>query len=698
MRLLQDLSCHILSTVFKHLMDLDLSLKNAPLTTMRMYAKRLEKLGIKTIRDLLFHFPHRYEDFTLVTPIALSQNGETVTVRGGIIDTQNSYTRRGFKIQKVRIKDASGEIDCLWFNQPFVLSTIKLGDMLSVSGRVDQKGAHRTLMVKNYEVITEMNGKTRHTGVFVPIYPETRGVSSKWLRNRTADLLEKTTFEEYLPEETIRSVQLMPLDQAIRQIHFPQSLDEATRARKRLAFDELLFIQLSAMTKRHEWKQITKTQPIQVAKYKMDIEKLIKSLPFLLTGAQIRAFEAISKDLEKSTPMNRMLEGDVGSGKTVVAALSIYAAFLNSFQAVLMAPTEILAKQHFSTISRLLNDFGVNVGLLTSSHKEGRKAEFDVLIGTHALINEKIKFKNLNLVIIDEQQRFGVKQRAILRDKGISPHFLTMTATPIPRTVFLTLYGDLDISYLDEMPKERKKIKTWLVPKVKRDAAYDWIKKQILTVSPGGRRGQVFIICPFIEESENATTVKAALKEYEYLKKEVFPEFKMGLLHGKMKSGEKHEILEKFHKGKYDILVATPVVEVGIDIPNATVMVIEASERFGLSQLHQLRGRVGRGNRESFCLLFTESDSTSTLSRLKSLESIQNGAELAEIDLKMRGAGDIYGTAQHGVPKLKIASFSDRELLELTREQTKRIFKSISRFPKLQEKVKSTIIQEVSPD
>jgi ATP-dependent DNA helicase RecG len=357
-----------------------------------------------------------------------------------------------------------------------------------------------------------------------------------------------------------------------------------------------------------------------------------------------------------------------------------------------MAPTEILANQHFETLKKLFSPFKVKVELLTGSTKK-IDDKFDILIGTHALVYKKAKFKKLGLIVIDEQQRFGVEQRGILRAKGDNPHLLTMTATPIPRTVALTMYGDLDLSILDEMPKERLRVKTWLVPPVKRNGAYNWIEKQIIE-----SKDQVFIVCPFIEESESMLTVKAATKEFERLKKEVFPKLKLGLLHGKMKAKEKDEILNKFREGKIDILVSTPVVEVGIDIKNASVMLIEEAERFGLAQLHQLRGRVGRGTKQSYCLLFTESKNEQTLERLKALETIYSGAVLAELDLKLRGPGQIYGTSQHGVPQLKVASFSDFDLIEKTKKEAEKIYPEIDKYKELKQKIEELSSSQVSPD
>jgi ATP-dependent DNA helicase RecG len=419
---------------------------------------------------------------------------------------------------------------------------------------------------------------------------------------------------------------------------------------------------------------------------------LIKNLPFTLTTAQEKSLTHIFDDVKKQQPMNRLVEGDVGSGKTIVAAISMYLAFLNGYQSVLMAPTEILAQQHFATISKFLEPFGVKIALQTGS-KKNKEETFDILVGTHAVLSNKINFDKLGLVVIDEQQRFGVQQRSVIRAKGKNPHFLTMTATPIPRTIALTMYGDLDLSVLDELPKGRKLIKTWLVPQEKRTSAYQWIEKQIKETD-----SQAFIICPFIEESESMTTIKAATKEFEYLTKNVFPNLKLGLLHGKMKAKEKDIVLEQFRNKAFDILIATPVVEVGIDIPNATIIVIEAAERFGLSQLHQLRGRVGRGDKQSYCLLFTESKNPQTIERLKAMEKMHIGSQLAEFDLQLRGAGDMYGTAQHGQTFFKIASFADVDLIEKANQEAEKIFPELEKYPKLIEKLAKMNNQEVSPD
>ncbi|MBI3984627.1 MAG: ATP-dependent DNA helicase RecG [Candidatus Levybacteria bacterium] len=656
----------------------------------KMYAGRLSKLNIFKLEDFLFHIPFRYDDFSLVSQIGLVQAGETVTVRGKVEKIQNQYTRKWKSLQRGIVYDETGKIEVLWFNQPFIPKTIKEGDEISMSGKVDLDGNKLIMKSPDYEVIFQ--NQTIHTGRLVPIYPETKGISSKWLRRQVFKLLQEfPSIDDYLPKDLIKENGLMNLDEAVRKIHFPSSLNEAEEARERLSFDELFNLQLSSLVRKKQWEK-EKIKKWEVEKHKEKVKKFIKTLSFELTNAQKNATREILKDLSLDSPMNRLLEGDVGSGKTIVATVAAYIAFLNGYQTAFMAPTEILANQHFNVISKLLSNLNVNVALFTGTTKS-KDTKFDIAIGTHALIHKKVKFKNLGLIVIDEQQRFGVEQRGILRQKAKNPHLLTMTATPIPRTVALTLYGDLDLSILDEMPKGRKTIKTWVVPPSKRTGAYNWIEEKIVK-----GKDQVFIVCPFIEESESMVTVKAATKEFERLSKEVFPKLSLGLLHGKMKAKEKDEVLDTFRSGKTDILVSTPVVEVGIDIPNATIMMIEEAERFGLAQLHQLRGRVGRGGKESFCLLFTSSKNPVTLERLKSMEAIFSGAVLSEIDLKLRGPGQMYGTLQHGIPQLKVASFSDFDLIEKTKKEAEKVFAKLSEYPNLAKKIEEENLKEVSPD
>lgn len=688
-------------------MDLTTPLKDAS-RAHKMYAKRLDKLGISKLGDFLLHLPSRYDDFSLISPINRLRIGDVVTVQGTILEIKNEFTKRYKKIQKAKIQDSTGELDVMWFNQPFILQSLHVGDNVSLSGRIEFGGKAKTLMGPSYEVLDE-NGKGIHTGRLVPIYPETAGVSSKWLRRQVYNLLkESSQLIDHLPTSTREKLNFMDLSSALNSIHFPETLEDAQIAKERLAFDEVFLIQLGAVKRRSEWRKKTRGNAFQVKKFTDKIDEFLQSLPFDLTTAQKRTVDEIFEDLQRPEPMNRLLEGDVGSGKTVVAAIAMYEAFLNGFQSVLMAPTQILADQHYNTIKNLLSPLGVQVGLQTGSSKHVARSKlrieeklpptahelqpFNILIGTHAVLSDKVEFTNLGLVVIDEQQRFGVQQRSVIRNKGTNPHLLTMTATPIPRTVALTLYGDLDLSVLDEMPKGRLKIKTWLVPPQKREGAYQWIEQRV-------KEGdQVFIVCPFIEESESMTTVKAAAKEFERLQKEIFPKLKLGLLHGRQKAKEKDAVLKDFKEKKLDILVATPVVEVGIDIPNATVIVIEASDRFGLSQLHQLRGRVGRGDKQSYCLLFSESKSPESLHRLKAMETMHSGAALAELDLKMRGSGELYGTLQHGRRWLKIASFGDIGLIEMAKEEAMKIFPELEKYPYLLKKVEEVTITQVSPD
>jgi len=669
----------------------------------KMYARRLEKLGIKTFEDFLYHIPSRYDDFSLISKINRVQPGEIVTIQGVVSEINNEFTKNFKRLQKAEIADDTGTIEVVWFNQPYLTKVIQKNDKISLSGSIDWFSRKLVMQSPEYEILND--SPTIHTGRLVPVYPETRGITSKWIRRQVYKLIKENlqSFIEYLPDSIIDGNSLISAKTAIEQIHFPQSLEKAEKSKQRLSFDELFLLQLSAMERKANWNRNLISNPYSIEEFKGKMEEFHNKLPFILTNAQKRVVEEIFKDLSLEKPMNRLLEGDVGSGKTVVSAIAMFLSFLNGFQSVLMAPTEILAQQHYNTISKLLSPFKVRVDLATGSKKlkiENGKLKIDVLVGTHALLYEKVKFENLGFVVIDEQQRFGVEQRALIRSKGKNPHLLTMTATPIPRTIALTLYGDLDLSLLDEMPYGRKQIKTWLVPPVKRLNAYAWIEKQIKET-----KSQIFIVCPFIEESETMQSVKAASKEFEYLKNEVFKNppageagLKLGLLHGKMKAKQKEEVLGRFRDGKMDILVATPVVEVGIDIPNATIIVIEASERFGLAQLHQLRGRVGRGDKQSYCLLFTESKNPQTLERLKAMERHSFGAELAELDLQLRGPGEIYGTMQSGQKMLKIASFSDFDLIRKARAAAEKIFPELKNYPKLLEKLKSINVKKISPD
>lgn len=658
-------------------------------------AGKLERLGIHTVRDLLFYAPFRYNDFSQVTPIRSLHPGLVVSIHGTVLSIKNIFTKTGKKIQECRIEDPTGIATIIWFNQLYLPKVIHPGDILAASGTVGFFGNKLVLESPDYELATP--GKPfLHTGRIVPVYSETAGITSKWLRTRIYYLLTEvpTLVAEYLPEDIRSTYKLPNIEEALHDVHFPKTIAMGIEARRRLAFDELLLMQCTSYEQKRLWKE-TK-HAISLTTTVQNIDTCISSLPFTLTNSQLHALNEIQTDITSTTPMNRLLEGDVGSGKTVVAGVAMYITSTNHLQSVLMAPTQILAEQHYNTIKQLLEPFHISVGLVTSSRKE---LDATVLVGTHALLEKTIPLDHVGLVVIDEQQRFGVFQRNLIRSKGkgnMTPHLLTMTATPIPRTLALTLYGNLDLSQLTEMPKGRRNIKTWVVPPEKRDGAYEWITKEIKE-----HKSQAFIICPFIEESESMTTIKAATTEFKRLTTSVFPKLKLGLLHGRLKAKEKTAILDAFRTGDIDILVATPVVEVGIDIPNATIMLVEGSDRFGLAQLHQLRGRVGRGDKQSYCLLFSDNTNPDTIKRLKALETMHNGALLAQYDLSLRGQGDVFGARQHGIPTLVLGSLSDTELVAQTQEAVTKltgIDPTFAAFPLLRQRLNESKIENVSQD
>lgn len=663
--------------------------------------KHLKSLGVNTFYDLLGYFPFRYEDYSVISPIARIQAGETVTVKGLITAAKNVYTRRGFKLQTVTLRDATGECNITWYNQPYLMHVFREGVPLSVAGQVSSYAGKVTLTPLEWEILKSDH---IHTGRIVPVYSEVRGLSTRTIREKmfhaVSHLRETMEPPESIPPEVVQFNGLMGLHEAYLQIHFPADRARLAEARKRLGFDELLALQLSSLLTRMEWdkKSVSHRMDLPPSKEKK-LQSFIKGLPFELTGDQEKAVADITGDMVKESPMNRFLQGDVGSGKTVVAAVAAYLSYLNGCSALVMAPTEILAQQHFKTMSALFKDTPVRVAIQTGSKKTALKeGEYDIIVGTQALLSRSVSFKKVGLVVIDEQHRFGVAQRALLKEKGGEPHLLTMTATPIPRTLALTLYGELDISVIAQMPKGRVPVRSYLVPPEKRQAAYEWIRKKVKE-----EKTQVFIICPLIEESEEETmqTMKAAKKEYEHLRTGIFPDLKVALLHGRLKPKEKEAVMQEFAQGESDVLVSTSVVEVGIDIPNASVMIIEGAQKFGMAQLHQLRGRVGRGSAQSHCLLFADNPDEGASARLAFFARHGNGAELAEYDLHHRGPGNIFGTSQHGYMKLRIAKLSDIGLIKQARDAAAYLAgksPDLQAYPALKSQVASILAPQVARD
>jgi len=665
---------------------IDSRLNSTILGTKDSYILKLRKMGIFTIKDLLLYFPRTYVDEQEFTRINEMRTDQVNVVRGRIKSIFNKPTKTGKSMTRAIIEDETGEVPVMWFNQTHIKQMFYSGSEIILTGKLKYERGRSMLMSPKYEKPSEI---LLHTGRIVPVYHESEIITSKWLREKIHKIIKAAAyFEEYMPESILEKHSLMGIKDAILNVHFAKDEEHLKKARERLAFDELFFIQFKALKRKLLWQE---KMSYEITNNSLDISAFLGILPFELTNAQIRVIDEIMIDLKKPYPMLRLVQGDVGAGKTVVAAAAVFAIKQMGRQSAIMAPTEILARQHYKGLVSLLSSFGFNIQLLTGSTSEGERKQIlkqlstgtcDLIIGTHALIQESVKFSNLGLAVVDEQHRFGVKQRETLKSHG-APHLLTLTATPIPRTMALTIYGDQDLSIIDELPPGRMKIVTRIVPEKKRSDAYFWVTDQIKK----GR--QVFVICPLVEESE-VLEIKAATDEYERLKNEIFPEFQLALLHGRMKAQEKDEVMNRFGAGEIDILVSTSVVEVGIDVPNASIMIIEGAERFGLAQLHQFRGRVGRGEWQSYCFLFSDSNTSDALQRLSSMVKYNSGFDLAEIDLSLRGPGEVFGTKQSGIPDLKIASFSDIELLKKVREEAWKIVKEdvlLSGFSLLRQKI-----------
>lgn len=737
------------------MINLQTSLEDIPGVGPR-FGQKLKRLNITTVGELLHHFPTRYEDFSQIYRITDLEPGQQATVQGVVedVDLRHSF-RKHMTVVEAKIRDDSGLIRAVWFNQPYVKNVLKPGCLANFSGRVAASDEDIYLSHPTYELVMDGEEKTKHTARLVPVYPETRGLTSKGIRFLVQPLLARMApVPECLPPEARRANQLPEANSALQNVHFPGTVEEAIAAKRRFAFEDLFLLQMLNLRQKLKLaKEKAPAVPVDISWLK----ELLGQLPFELTLSQKRSLWEILQDMDKPRPMNRLLQGDVGSGKTAVAALAATVAARSGYQTAIMAPTEVLARQHFETFRKLFARIQSSVqpplGLLTAASakiiypddletetkKDNlrqliRKGEIKIVIGTHALIaNRKsqiangkkrrvngvaeLQFQNLGLVVIDEQHRFGVEQRAKLASsksqiansnkplaishlQKVLPHFLSMSATPIPRTLMLTVFGDLDISTIDELPQGRKKILTKIVSPQNRAKAYAFIRAQI----KNGR--QAFVICPRIEPSDTETPnvkapawqkqmklweVKSVKEEHEKLSQKTFPDLKVEMLHGQMKAKAKEEIMKKFREGKIDVLVSTSVIEVGLDVPNATIMMIEGADRFGLAQLYQFRGRVGRGEHQSFCFLFTDSEAKTAGARLKAIVEAKNGFELAERDLKLRGPGEFLGQKQTGLPDIAMRGLQEAELIKAARAAAVKILKSdpnLKKYPELLAKVR----------